>query len=57
MWEGGYADQPHLLMMELNVVCEVEIEMDGLWRSNQARAQKQQQSEIEKALRAKLGLD
>lgn len=34
MWDGGYADQPYILMRELNVVIEVEIEMENIQALN-----------------------
>lgn len=34
MWQGGYADQPYILMRELNTVIEAEIEMENIQALN-----------------------
>jgi hypothetical protein len=34
MWDGGYADQPYILLMELHTVIEVEIEMEDIQALN-----------------------
>lgn len=35
MWTGGYADQPHILLMELHTVIEAEMDYQNSLLANQ----------------------
>lgn len=48
MWSGGYADQPSILMMELNTVIETEIEMENIHTVNALRVLKTKQDQEQK---------